>query len=83
MQKWEYCVVSGLHSGTQTRHPRAYRLTRKGYELVKDFELRAGLSEPDAVGQYIAQLGEDGWEMVGAGNTAELYHCLYFKRLKE
>jgi hypothetical protein len=82
MQKWEYCVVSQIHSSSKVYHPKANRITSKGFEPMKDFSYRAGLTEAAAVGQFIAQLGEEGWEMVGVGNTGEAYHCLYFKRLK-
>jgi hypothetical protein len=81
MQKWEYSRLAGM---TQTfpEYPAYYRMTRKGNELVEDFKkLPKGTSLQDAVAQFIAQLGEDGWEMIGAGTVREgSSHCLYFKR---
>jgi len=47
------------------------------------FEKRPkGIEERDAVAQLIAQLGEEGWEMVGCGSLQERKHCIYFKRPK-
>lgn len=60
-----------------TYKPRFYRLTAQGAELVTDFKNRPkGMSEADAVAQLIAQLGDEGWELVGVD------HILYFKRPK-
>ena len=61
-------------------YPTAYRITNRGFELVTDFRNRPkGAFNETVVGQFIAQLGEEGWEMVGAGNEAAGVHCLYFK----
>jgi hypothetical protein len=82
MQKWEYCVIAGLHTVEAIESLKHYRVTKNGFELVTDFKKRPiGVSESDAVGQLIAQLGDEGWELVGAGNTGYL-HTLYFKRQK-
>jgi hypothetical protein len=83
MQKWEYCVVSGIgrsadHRRFDTHYPCFSRLTSNGVESVTDFKNRPrGVSEWDAVAQLIAQLGDEGWEMVGADAAS-----LYFKRPK-
>ncbi len=83
MQKWEYCVVSGIGPSLATSYPAAYRMTARGIEIVMDFKkLPKGASEINAVAQLIAQLGEEGWEMVGSGNTGSGHHSLYFKRLR-
>lgn len=82
MQKWEYCVIDGFQGG-MTYYPRCYRLTDKGFEFVSDFKDRPkDVSEQDAVGRFIAQLGDEGWEMVGAGVTGDFMHRVYFKRPK-
>jgi hypothetical protein len=82
MQKWEYCVIGEI-TYFNVSGAAAYRCTNKGFELLTDFKNRQkGVSELAAVGQFITQLGEDGWEMTGVGNTSELWHCLYFKRPK-
>lgn len=97
MQKWEYLVITGIHtsiatSGTNwhTLYPRCYRMTVSGLEMVTDFQdfKRRGISELTAVAQFIAQLGDDGWELVGTGyaGTSTLqnspHQSLYFKRPK-
>lgn len=87
MQKWEYCIIDGIE--TQTLISPAvggwfYKglMTGKGIELA-DYNCKlTGLTKGDTVSQCIAQLGDDGWEMVGAGNMSESRHCLYFKRPK-
>jgi hypothetical protein len=90
VQKWEYAVILGISAEPgagsmaswvatfHTHDPRFYRLTAHGAELVTDFKKRpTGVSEVDAVGQLIAPLGDEGWEMVGSmGDT------VWFKRLK-
>jgi len=85
MQKWDYLLVGdiSLYDRKPDSRPVVYRITNKGFELVSDFRNKPrGLSDADAVGQYIAKLGEDGWEMSGVGNTSSGWHCLYFKRPK-
>jgi len=89
MQKWEYLVVSGMYHNMET----VVKMTNKGLELVKQFiDKELPLKYPnnsyppsdvvqstrDAVAQYIAQLGDEGWEMIGVGNNGEIY----FKRPK-
>lgn len=81
-QKWEYCVIIRMPVSNNTL-PKVYRITNKGYELVEDFDkFPKGVRDVvDAVAMLIAQLGIDGWEMVGAGSTHEgSSHSLYFKR---
>lgn len=87
MQKREYMVVQGFYgygnNSLDVAKPRGWRLTDAGRELVTDFKARPkGTTEMDAVAQFIARLGDDGWEMVGAGTMTENSHCLYFKRPK-
>ena len=80
MQKWEYLVIGGIRSTFNTYYPKAYRITEKGRELLTDFKnLPGGTAEEDAVAQYIARLGMEGWEMVATGGD-QSYHCIYFKR---
>lgn len=84
MQKWEYCCISGMSMVTP-QYPAFYKFTDKGYEMVSSFDkLPKGLTQTNAVGQFIAKLGFDGWEMVGMGAThSGQNHTLYFKRPKE
>jgi hypothetical protein len=58
-----------------------YRLTERGFEESK-VTIPKDVSHIAFLGMCIAGLGNEGWELVGAGNIGEAYHCLYFKRLK-
>ena len=79
MQKWEYCAIGSIGSGFSTlSHPHILNFTELGIE-----EIRINKPESNEVAKNIAKLGEQGWEMVGAGNTSEGHHCIYFKRPKE
>lgn len=78
MQKWEYCTVVGFYiqgGDLETFFPAAMHFTAKGLKIVE-------IKKPEhlEVALAIAQLGEEGWEMVGCGNTGAERHCLYFKR---
>ncbi len=84
MQKWEYCMIGPIKStitGPEGYYPYTVHLTDKG--LAKTRIEGAGiLSEISILAQTVAKLGEEGWEMVGCGNTGDS-HYLYFKRIKE
>ena len=81
MQKWEYCVVGpikelgGLPAG---QYPKISYYTpegRKGTQIKGDF------GETEAIAKVVANLGCDGWEMVGCGSVNEAtLHFIYFKR---
>jgi hypothetical protein len=90
-RKWEYCVISGFHyrqkglslSSSSTR-PAAYvRYLPEGSEEIE------GPTEEEALGNALAKLGEDGWELTairtdiqledGDGKTTSVY---FFKRAK-
>jgi len=89
MQKWEYCAIVGMaRNGTNlaTATPALWQFTPAGIQSVnlgrkhfaiagKEFE-----NEADAVAAAIANLGAEGWELVGVGQTAIIHHLLYFKR---
>ncbi len=89
MQRWEYCAVGpikGSVSGEFGYYPHLWQFTLSG--LVKTpIAAKEGVSESEAVAQVIAQLGDDGWEMVGAGPVEGgyqyyNYHIIYFKRAR-
>lgn len=85
MAKWEYCAVVGLRrSGNNTvtsYYPSVEYFTAKGVQTVP---IRGDTREDEiaSLARTIAQLGEEGWEMVGCGNNSEVTHSIYFKRLK-
>ena len=81
MQKWEYCAVtdiSGQSSG-------GFGVCGAHFVTFTLDGLHATTGRPpdtQLVVQRIAELGMDGWEMVGCGNVGEYTHTLYFKRPK-
>ena len=88
MQKWEYLVVGNIDfyygNLNDSGLTQVTLFSHNGWEIIKDFNiLPKDVHKRDAFSQYIASLGEEGWEMVGAGNTSESRHCIYFKRPKE
>jgi hypothetical protein len=71
---WDYLVVS--FSEYRGWRPR----------FINGQEIRNWMHAP-LIHDYLAQLGEDGWEMVGAGGGKALYgasdyYQAFFKRLK-
>ena len=78
MQKWEYCVVGPIN---MISGPKGAKLM--GQSILKaiagDYADWTGVIPPDATPHYLAQLGNDGWELVGCGNDGDK-HVLYFKR---
>lgn len=88
-QKWEYCVINGFRYHqrgfpSSARLPAAYvRYLPEGSEEIE------GATEEDALGNALAKLGEDGWELTairtdlhlddGDGKTTSVY---FFKRPK-
>jgi hypothetical protein len=83
MAGWEYCAVKGIRGldigkrDLQTYNPAVWCFTSEGVETV---EIKG--REAAEVGRTIAQLGHEGWEMVGCGNLYADTHVVYFKRLK-
>ena len=78
MQKWEYCAIVGISRNNEKLfpyYPGIWHFTDLGIQAS-----RIHSPEADEVAKTIAQLGEQGWEMVGAGNVSDNYHTLYFKR---
>jgi hypothetical protein len=86
MTRWEYCVLTGVAAtddeGFEPALPRLYLFTKDGLELVEAFDDNdEEMTVRDQVARQIARLGNDGWELVGAGTTGGgTGHSLYFKR---
>lgn len=90
-QKWEYCLINGIRArqksfgiGSSVQVSAAHvRYLPEGSE---EFE---GANEEEALGNALAKLGDDGWELTaiqtslqlhdGTGMTTSLY---FFKRPK-
>ncbi len=80
-KQWEYCSLQKVgKSGTSYFYPALVFFTDKG-EVREDL---SGGNENEKVAKRIAQLGDEGWEMVTAGSfeRENLMHNLYFKREK-
>lgn len=78
MPAWEYCAVVGMYRNErklEPAYPAVWYFTPHRIHIV---EIKG--REAEEVARIIAQLGQEGWEMVGAGNTGERSHALYFKR---
>jgi len=80
MQKWEYCVITGVDNssiGTFTGHyPRLSFLGLRGISEEVDLGKNAAPKRPEGwekvseggyIAYTIAKLGSEGWEMVGTG----------------
>lgn len=81
MTKWEFCSIYPIE---EYRH----WLVPYGEGYKENFTVEGGTREevpddPHDLAKLIAQLGEEGWELVGCGNVSEVRHALYFKRPKE
>jgi hypothetical protein len=73
MQKWEYCAIIGM--GVQgrdlhTNYPAIIYFTSKGRRIA---EIK-GHGQEEQLAIAVAELGEQGWEMVGA------HGMIFFKR---
>jgi len=87
MQKWEYCTLGPIeYSSTSWQwipnEPIRILFTSKGIkEQGFDLDESSSLKDvQDKVATVLAQLGEQGWEMVGCGSVFAAGHFLYFKR---
>jgi hypothetical protein len=83
MQKWEYCIVTGvvpLVGGLDSEDYLQYFGT-DAPEITYCRRTRE-LRRPQVLSQTLAQLGEDGWEMVGCAFAGHRGHHIYFKRPK-
>ena len=88
MQKWEYCAITDVSSGVEGDamvNAEVPSVNGEPAGAVTYFTSGGGRTTPIENGatrlaQVIAQLGSDGWEMVGCGNVSEDFHTLYFKR---
>ncbi len=86
MSKWEYCVVGPIKNNLEGYYPKLVYLTAQGPSAV-GIRPQQGASEPEVLAMTLAQLGEEGWEMVSCGavpfGTENDCHVIYFKRMKE
>lgn len=73
MDRWEFCYVDLL------RH-EVTRLTSDGLDQkrIKKDKLREEDTKDDATARFIAELGIQGWELVGGGG--DIRPVFYFRR---
>ena len=88
MQQWEYLTVGPIKRahGFEGDYPYLTQLTNTGRKVAR-IAGKGGIAEGEVFATTIAQLGEDGWEMVGCGTVngttaGSVMHVLYFKRPK-
>lgn len=90
MQKWEYCAIGPIKDALGNwlgSSPRLYSFLPEGLRrdsIGKPIMLAS--KQADVLARIIAQLGDDGWEMVGCGSAGDehgIVHYLYFKRAKQ
>lgn len=93
LQKWEYCVITGLIPymyGIKPNYPYLTYLSLKGIETPINLGHSCARKRPQGwqkaseeqyVAHVIAKLGVEGWEMVGTATTSSHpAHCIYFRR---
>ncbi len=73
-QQWEYCEMDWADTMV-----RFYRPDGVQAERIRPEESKGDRTDRDAWRRTIAQLGLDGWELVGIRDSAGGYH-MYFKR---
>jgi soluble P-type ATPase len=80
MQRWEYCAIVRVSA---TSGGRLVASTERTVHYFTDHHVKivkVNADDPDALGLSISDLGVQGWEMVGCGNTGGESHTVYFKR---
>jgi hypothetical protein len=70
MQKWEYCEVSSSGSHFSACF---YETTGVREVELQQEEARGDHRAWDAVARYIAELGNEGWELVSTDRTMYIF----------
>ena len=81
MQRWEYCVITGVKvtgiGSFEGKYPKLYYFSLAGIDRKVDLGKSSAKTRPDGfekvteggyIAATIARLGNDGWEMVGTGS---------------
>lgn len=77
-ERWEYCRFEDV-LGHGFVPAKLIFFTAEG-EKVEPFTAVEENSQRKAVAMRLAQLGDEGWEMVGTGISGQGSHAIYFKR---
>ena len=84
MRKWEYCAITGIGDNfhfDKSNPPRLLRFSADAREAthVKPADFWG-------VARTIAELGDQGWEMVSSGSASigsesvGIFHTIYFRK---
>lgn len=79
MQKWEYCRLL-YDAGTRDYWELRYQPTGSASHRIKRDAAKGDADDTAAWWRTIADIGLEGWEMVGAYQDTGGSHHLYFKR---
>jgi hypothetical protein len=84
--RWEYCVIT--RSGVSASLPRGtYALTYLRASGPQSVPIDETATERGGLAKVVGKLGDDGWELVGAGpiefKPQAGGEALYFKRIKQ
>jgi hypothetical protein len=73
VDRWEFCYVDML------RH-EVTRFSAQGTETkkIKKDKARQEDTKDDATGRFVAELGQEGWEL--ASGTADIRPMLFFRK---
>ena len=77
-EKWEYCKLDGINA-RDYGYSQLVFFTSEG-EKIESLSGDEKTPERKKVAIRIAELGKEGWEMVGLGVTSEFIYIVYFKR---
>lgn len=80
-ERWEYCRFEDVLGKGFVAAKLVY-LTAEG-EKTESFVADEESSQRSIVAMKIAELGNEGWEMVGTGITGQGSHAIYFKRKRD
>ncbi len=80
-QRWEYCRFEDV-LGHGFVSAKLVFFTAEG-EKIESIAAVEENSQRKTVAIRVAQLGDEGWEMVGTGISGQGSHAIYFKRQKD
>ena len=79
-ERWEYCRFEDV-LGRGFVAAKLIFFTADG-EKIENFSAVEESSQRSMVAKRVAQLGDEGWEMVGTGIIGQGSHAVYFRRQK-
>ncbi|MBK9927767.1 MAG: hypothetical protein IPP66_21045 [Anaerolineales bacterium] len=90
MPKWEYCAIGPIQQDEAAKwkgfYPQLIYFLKDGLKEQR-ISKEGNISERDILAKTIAELGENGWELISTGDSvitsSKGMHYLYFKRIKQ